>query len=103
MKSIEYIFLVSLSSKVVTTLESESLRWSTGFFMAHKNVHFDSFDLQCPQILSRVWTMMSRDFPCADFGAHYGPLSQLKKCVKFPNFQVKNPKIINKSLFICCG
>ena len=41
----------------------------------------------------------------ADFGTHYdnGPLSQLKKCVKFPNFQVKNPKIINKSLCICCG
>ena len=42
-------------------------------------------------------------FSWADFGAHYEPLSQLKKCVKFPNFQVKNPRIINKFLYICCG
>ena len=47
--------------------------------------------------------IICQGFSWADFGAHYGPHSQLKKCVKFPNFQVKNPKRINKSLYICCG
>ena len=59
-----------------------------------------------PHIRSALFYSIVRckqGFSWTDFGAHYGPLSQLKKCVKFPNFQVKNPKIINKSLYICCG
>ena len=35
-------------------------------------------------------------FSWADFGAEYRSLSQLQKSVKFPNFQVQSPKIMNE-------
>ena len=66
-KHVKHVFIKALQIKTRRKFE---LRLSTSVHLLENVNRFQGFS----------W---------ADFGAHYGPLSQLKKCVKFPNFQVK--------------
>ena len=95
----------------VEKVQRTAARWTCRRWRNSSSVGDMLVELEWPSLQSRrqrssltfFYKIHSQGFSWADFGAHYRPLSQLKKCVKFPNFQIKNTKIINKSLYICCG